>query len=73
MVDERLLRRLDWLVTAATLWFLLTLVLASFAIMAVDLAVGLLALATVVSTSVVTVYSYLRSTGSMPDVRVEVR
>lgn len=64
MVDERLLQRLDWLVIAATLWFLLTLVLASFAIMALNLAIGLLALTTVVLTSVVTVLSYRRASGT---------
>ena len=73
MVDDRLLRRLDWLLTALTVWLLLSLVLASFALMTLDTAVGLLALTTVVLVSVVTVLSYLRSNGTSPDVEVSVR
>ena len=73
MVDDRLLRRLDWLLTALTVWLLLSLVLASFALMTLDTAVGLLALTTVVLDSVVTVLSYLRSNGTSPDVEVSVR
>jgi hypothetical protein len=72
MVDERLLRRLDWLLTALTVWLLLSLVLAGFALMALDTAIGLLALTTVVLVSVVTGLSYLRSSGT-PDVEVSVR
>jgi hypothetical protein len=73
MVDDRLLRRLDWLLTALTVWLLLSLVLASFALMALDTAVGLLALTTVVLVSVVTVLSYLRSSDASPDVEVSLR
>jgi hypothetical protein len=72
MVDERLLRRFDWLLTALTVWLLLSLVLAGFALMVLDTAIGLLALATVVLVSVVTVLTYLRSSGT-PDVEVSVR
>jgi membrane-bound ClpP family serine protease len=72
MVDERLLRRLDWLLTALTVWLLLSLVLAGFALMVLDTAIGLLALTTVVLVSVVTGLSYLRSSGT-PDVEVSVR
>ena len=73
MPDDRLLRRLDWLLTALTVWLLLSLVLASFALMVLDTAVGLLALATVVLVSAITVLSYLRSTGTSPDFEVSVR
>ena len=72
MVDDRLLRRLDWLLTALTVWLLLSLVLAGFALMVLDTAIGLLALTTVVLVSVVTGLSYLRSSGT-PDVEVSVR
>jgi hypothetical protein len=73
MVGDRLLRRLDWLLTALTVWLLLSLVLASFALMALDTAVGLLALTTVVLVSVLTVLSYLRSNGTSPDAEVSPR
>jgi len=73
MVDDRLLRRLDWLLTALTVWLLLSLVLASFALMALDTAVGLLALTTVVLVSVLAVLSYLRSNGTTPDAEVSPR
>ena len=73
MIDERLLRRLDWLLTAVTVWLLLSLVLASFALLVLDTAIGLLALATVVFVSVVTVLSFLRSSGTSTDIEVSVR
>jgi hypothetical protein len=73
VVGDRLLRRLDWLLTALTVWLLLSLVLASFALMALDTAVGLLALTTVVLVSVLTVLSYLRSNGTSPDAEVSPR
>ncbi|MFC7202936.1 hypothetical protein ACFQJC_05380 [Haloferax namakaokahaiae] len=73
MVDERLLRRIDVLLALVAGWFVLSLVVACFALMVFDLALGMVALATVVLTLVVGGLSYARSTGIDPDVRVEVR
>ena len=67
MVDDRLLLRIDWLLALLAVWLLLVLVLGSFALMAVDVAVGVAALAAVVLTAVVTVLSVLRSGGEAPD------
>ncbi|WP_255198330.1 hypothetical protein [Halorarius litoreus] len=71
MVDDRLLRRFDWLLAAVSLWFALTLVLGAFAIMAVDPGVGLAALVTVVLVLVVGVLTFARSTGQGLDVVAE--
>jgi hypothetical protein len=75
MVDERLLRRVDLFLLSTGRWFLLTLVLGSFALLTVDVGVGVgaPALATVALTVLGGVASYLRSVGAAPDVRVEVR
>lgn len=72
MVDERLLRRLDVLLALLAGWFVLSLVVASFALMLFDVAVGVLALGTVVRTVVVGGRSYLRSARTPPDPRTEV-
>jgi hypothetical protein len=73
MTDERRLRRIDpfLLVTAGR--FLLSRVVASFALLLVDVAVGLFSLATVGLVAVVGTLSYVRTTGANPDVRVEIR
>jgi hypothetical protein len=73
MVDERVLRRIDVLVAVVTGWVVLSLVVASFALMLVDVGVGLAALATVVLTAVVGAFSYARSVGADTELRVEVR
>lgn len=73
MVDNRLLRRLDFLLAMCAGWFVLSLVVASYALLLFDTAIGLLALATVVLTVVVGGLSYLRSAGVPPDVQPEVR
>jgi hypothetical protein len=57
----------------AAAWFALTLVVASFAVMAVDLGMGVLALATVVLVILVGAFSYARSAGVDPVLRLEVR
>jgi hypothetical protein len=54
-------------------WFVLSLVVASFALMLFDVVVGLLALATVVLTAVVAGLSYVRATRTEPKVRPAVR
>ena len=61
MTDPALLRRLDAIVVVVAVWLLLTLVLGSFALMLVDVAVGVLALGTVVLFAVVAALSYLRA------------
>ena len=55
-----------------TVWLLLSLDLASLALMALDTAIGLVALGTIALVTVVTVLSFLRSSDT-PDVRVTVR
>ncbi|MGM0590957.1 MAG: hypothetical protein ACQETI_04890 [Halobacteriota archaeon] len=72
MVDERILHRVDLLLVMLAVWLLLGLVVASFALMVVNVAVGLLALVTVVSTALVTALS-LRSSESTPEARVSLR
>jgi uncharacterized protein (DUF58 family) len=71
MVDDRLLQRADWLLTALSLWLALSLVLGAFAIMTVNLGIGLAALATVVLVFLVGVRSFARSTDTTLDVVVE--
>jgi hypothetical protein len=73
MIDERLLRRIDLFLLVTAGWFVLTLVVASFALMLFDVAIGLTALGTVVLVIVVGTLSYLRSTGADPELRVEIR
>ncbi|WP_267643806.1 hypothetical protein [Haloarchaeobius amylolyticus] len=73
MVDDRLLRRLDWLLAVLSVWLGLTLVLGSFALMTVNLGIGIAALATVVLTVTVAVLSYLRSSGIEAEAVVEAR
>lgn len=73
MTDERLLRRVDLLLAMVAGWFVLTLVVASFALMVVDLAIGLLALTTVVLFIGVATLSYVRSSASLSDRHVDVR
>jgi hypothetical protein len=73
MTDERLLRRIDLFLLVTAGWFVLTLVVASFALMLFDVAIGLTALGTVVLVIVVGTLSYLRSTGIDPELRVEIR
>jgi hypothetical protein len=73
MTDERLLRRIDLFLLVTAGWFLLTLVVASFALMLFDVGVGLAALGTVVLVTVVGTLSYLRSSGVDPELRVEIR
>ena len=73
MTDERLLRRIDLFLLVTAGWFLLTLVVASFALMLFDVAIGLTALGTVVLVIVVGTLSYLRSSGVDPELRVEIR
>jgi hypothetical protein len=68
MVDERLLRRFDVLLALLAGWFALSLVVASFALMLFDVAVGVLALGTVVVGGL----SYLRPVRTPSDTRVEV-
>jgi predicted membrane channel-forming protein YqfA (hemolysin III family) len=72
MEADPLLRRVDLFLLLVGGWFVLSLVLASFALMALDFGLGVVALATVMLTLVVGVASYVR-TGRSPDVRVELR
>jgi hypothetical protein len=73
MVDERLLRRIDWFLLVVAGWFLLSLVVASFALMLFDVGVGLAALGTVVLVAAVGTLSYARTTGHDAELRVEIR
>ncbi|WP_276259943.1 hypothetical protein [Haloglomus litoreum] len=73
MLDDRLYRRIDLFLLLVGGWFVLSLVVASLALMAVDTALGLTALVTVVLVGVVGTLSYLRTTGADPDIRFEVR
>lgn len=73
MMDAQLRRRIDLFLLLAGGWFLLSLVVASLALMAVDTGLGLTALVTVVLVSVVGTLSYLRTTDTDPDLRVEIR
>ncbi|WP_435320449.1 hypothetical protein [Haloarchaeobius sp. TZWSO28] len=73
MIDDRLLRRLDWLLAALSVWLALTLVLGSFALMTVNLGIGIAALATIVLVGTIAVMSYLRSAAPDTDLGVEVR
>jgi hypothetical protein len=73
MVDERLVRRIDWFLLVVAGWFLLSLVVASFALMLFDVGVGLAALGTVVLVAAVGTLSYARTAGHDAERRVEIR
>jgi hypothetical protein len=73
MVDERLLRRIDWFLLVVAGWFLLSLVVASFALMLFDVGVGLAALGTVVLVAAVGARLYARTAGHDAALRVEIR
>jgi hypothetical protein len=73
MVDERLIRRIDWFLLVVAGWFLLSLVVASFALMLFDVGVGLAALGTVVVVAAVGTLSYARTAGHDAELRVEIR
>jgi hypothetical protein len=65
MTDPELLRRVDTALALLAAWLALTVLLACFAMMLVDLVVGVLALATVLLVTLVGARSYLR-VGSPP-------
>ncbi|WP_152041696.1 hypothetical protein [Salinigranum salinum] len=73
MVDEHLIRRIDWFLLVVAGWFLLSLVVASFALMLFDVGVGLAALGTVVLVAAVGTLSYARTAGHDAALRVEIR
>ncbi|MFC7176647.1 hypothetical protein [Halosegnis marinus] len=70
-MDPELRSRLDVAVVAFVLWVVLSLVVAAFAVMAVNPAVGLAALVTVVLALVVAGASYLRTTRTEVEFAVE--
>jgi hypothetical protein len=61
MVDDRLLRRIDLLLLLVGGFVVLTLVIASLALMLFSVPLGLLALAAVVLTAVIGALSYARA------------
>jgi len=61
VVDYEILRRIDIFLLLAGGWFVLSLVVASIAVMALDVVLGFLSLAVVILTTAVGVSSYLRA------------
>ncbi|MDS0260420.1 hypothetical protein NDI56_13530 [Haloarcula sp. S1CR25-12] len=61
VVDGEILRRIDIFLLLTGGWFVLSLVVASIAVMALDVFLGFLSLAVVILTTAVGVSSYLRS------------
>lgn len=66
MTDPQLLHRVDAGLALLGAWLALVVLLACFALMVVDLVVGLLALATVLGVTLVGVRSYVRAGRAPP-------